>query len=93
MVTATGGGEWEDRGAYMATVRETNLGVLPADNSAPEPSEVEAGIKLGLVGPGRGHTANVDDWGFWLVKAKDSGDIFACSDGEGEAYERDWGPS
>ena len=77
----------------MATIRETNLGMFPADDSAPEPSEVEAGIELGLVGPGRGHAADVDDWGFWLVKAKNSGDILACGDGESEACESGWRPS
>ena len=64
-------------GTYMTTVCETNLCMLPAHNSTPEPSEVE--IKLKLVDPGREHAFNVDDWGLRLVKAKDSGDVFTYS--------------
>lgn len=75
----------------MTTVCETNLGMLPADDGTPEPSEVEVGIKLEFVGPGRRHASNVDDWGLRLVKAKDPGDVFACGDGESETYERKTG--
>lgn len=73
----------------MTTICETNLGMLPAHDGTPEPSEVETGIELELIGLGRGHAPDVDDRGLRLVKAKDSGDIFACSDCESEAYERD----
>lgn len=59
--------------------------MLPADDGTPEPSEVEIEIKLKLAGPGGGHASDVDDWGLRLVEAKDSGDIFACSDCESEA--------
>ena len=72
----------------MTTVCETNLCMLPAHNSTPEPSEVEVEIKLKLVDPRRGHASNVDDWGLRLVKAKDSGDIFACSNCESETCGR-----
>jgi len=49
----------------MTTVCETNLCVLPTNDSTPEPSEVEVEveIKLKLIDPGRGHAANVDNWG------------------------------
>lgn len=75
----------------MTTVCKTNLGMLPADDCTPEPSEVEVGIKLELIGPGRGHASDVDDWSLRLVKAKDPGDVFTCSDREGETYERELG--
>jgi len=79
----------------MTTIRETNLCVLPTDDSAPEPSEVEVEveIKLKLIEPGRGHAANVDDWGVRLVETKDPGDVFACGDGEGETCEWESGES
>jgi len=77
----------------MTTVCETNLCVFPTDDGTPEPSkvEVEVEIKLKLIDPGRGHAANVDDWGVRLVETKDPGDIFACGYCEGEACERDLG--
>ena len=64
----------------MTAVCETNLCVLPTDDSTLEPGEVEVEIKLELVDPGRGHASNIDDRGFQLVETKDSGDIFARGD-------------
>jgi hypothetical protein len=75
----------------MATVCETNLGMFPADDGTPEPSEVEVGIKLELVCLGRGHASNVDDWGLRFVKAKDPGDVFTCGNCESETYGRELG--
>ena len=73
----------------MATICETNLRMLSADDGAPEPSEVE--LELELIDPRRGHASNVDDWGLQLVKTKDPRDVFACGDCESEACERDLG--
>ena len=55
----------EGQGTHMTTVCKTDLCVLPTNDSTPEPSEVEVEveIKLKLIDPGRGHAANVDDWG------------------------------
>lgn len=75
----------------MTTVCETDLGMLPADDGTPEPSEVEVGIKLEFVGPGRGHASNVDDWGLRLVESKDPGDVFACGYCESETCESKMG--
>jgi len=70
----------------MTTVCETNLCMFPTDYRTPEPSEVEVEIKLKFIGSGRGHAPNVDDWGLRLVETKDSGNVFACGDCEGETY-------
>ena len=70
----------------MITVCETNLCMFPTDDSASEPSEVEVEVKFVLVDPGGGHASNVDNWGVRLVETKDPGDVFACSDCEGEAW-------
>ena len=75
----------------MTTVCETNLSMLPANDCTPEPSEVEVEIKLELIGPGRGHASDVDDWSLRLVEAKDPGDVFTCGDCESETYEKEFG--
>ena len=75
----------------MTAIRKTNLCMFPADDGTSEPGEVEIEIKLKLIDPGRGHTADVDDWGLRLVKTKDSGDVFACSYCESETCGREFG--
>lgn len=70
----------------MTAVCETDLCMLPADDSTPEPSEVEVEINLKLVDPGRGHATNVDDGGLQFVETKNPGDVFARGDCEGEAW-------